>query len=56
MVKLLSYLRECIDLANGHTRKTRNTGITRKKAKQEAGYIVAKLIDKLIRCEKATGS
>jgi len=36
MVKLLSYQRECIDLANGLAGIDRLAGKTRKKAKKEA--------------------
>jgi len=37
MVKLLSYQRECIDLANGLFGIEGNAGKTREKAKKEAG-------------------
>jgi hypothetical protein len=37
MVKLLSYLRECIDLANGLTGIVSIAGVTRKKANEAAG-------------------
>jgi hypothetical protein len=45
MVKLLSYLRECIDLANG---LAGNAGLTRKKANHVEQTM-------LIRCDKAAG-
>jgi len=59
MVKLLSYQRECIDLANGLFGIEGNAAKTRKKAKKEAGKstrVMKYRIDKVHRSHRQTNS